>query len=182
MFTWTAIAVLAAVASVIAFTSVRRYARYRGVHVITCPENLQAAAVTVAPTGDVHLRSCSRWPEMDGCDEACLREIESSPEACSVRTIVSSWYEGKSCTFCQKPIGEIVWHERPPAVRMRDAVTREWKEIRPEQLPVVFATAQPVCWSCHVVEEFRRDRPQLVIERKHVKEPVHVIAPTTAVY
>lgn len=182
MLTWTIIAALGAAASAFAISSARRYARYRGVHVITCPENLQAAAVKVAPAGDVRLRSCSRWPEMAGCDEACLREIEASPGACRVRTIVASWYEGKSCTFCRKPIGEIVWHERPPAVRVREGVTREWKEIRAEQLPVVFATALPVCWACHVVEQFRREHPRLVIERPHIKEQHHTLAPTAAVY
>jgi hypothetical protein len=167
------------------FGTIAKWMRYRGVRVITCPENLQPAAVRVdVPSLDpgLHLRSCSRWPEMAGCDEACVRQIETSPEACAVRSIVTSWYDGKACHFCAKPIGSIVWHERPPAVRLRSGATAEWKELAPEQLPVVFATAKAVCWACHVVETFRRERPDLIVERVRPSEKPKTLPPSVAVY
>jgi hypothetical protein len=171
----------------------RTYRTYRGARVITCPENLQPAAVRVAAfdaakwlalSGEenVHLRSCSRWPEMAGCDEACLAEIQSSPHDCLVQTIVTSWYEGKRCHYCEKPIGEIVWHERPPAVRLPNGTTREWKSLLPEELPGVFASAEPVCWACHVIEGFRHDHPEMVIQRPRMAEPHHAIPPSAATY
>ena len=166
---------------------------YRGVHVITCPENAQSAAVSVtafdaakwfAVSGetDLHVRGCSRWPEMAGCDEACMPQIQSSPHECLVRTIVTNWYEGKACHYCAKPIGEIVWHERPPAVKLRTGTTAEWKDIAPEDLPAVFATAEPVCWACHMVETFRHEHPEMIVQRRHVTEPHHTIQPTSAQY
>lgn len=167
--------------------------RYRGTRVIVCPENHQPAAVTVdmlhaaqttAVTGepDLRLRSCSRWPEMQGCGQGCLSQIEATPEQCLVKTIVASWYAGKKCVFCGREIGPIVWHERPPALRAPDGSTREWKEIAPEKLPDVFATHAPACWQCHIVEWMRREHPDLIVERRVPLEPEERLQPTANVY
>lgn len=195
MTTWTviALAVLAIAVYLIASGFVRTWRTYRGMRVITCPENLQPAAVKVAAfdaakwfavTGerDPHLRTCSRWPEMAGCGEECLSQIESNPNACLVSSIVTQWYAGKSCHYCGEDIGEIVWHERPPAVRLPNGVTREWKEVKPEELPKVFVTGDAVCWPCHLVETFRRENPQMVVERKRPMVVQHVLPPTVEVY
>lgn len=162
---------------------IQRWRLYHGTHVITCPENLRPAAVRVnTRDADLHLRTCSRWPEMAGCDEACLSQIEAAPHACRVQAIVAQWYDKKRCHFCARPIGEIVWHERPPALRTRDGRTREWKDVAPQELPDVFATAAPVCWACHVVETFRREHPELVVERARTAAPRHTIKPSASVY
>jgi hypothetical protein len=34
-----------------------------------------------------------------------------------------------------------------------------------EQLPTLFATHAPACWSCHHVETFLREHKELVVER-----------------
>lgn len=195
MYVWTILAtlILGFAAWVLISGFVRTWRLYHGVHVITCPENLRPAAVNVAAfdaakwaaiTGetDLHLKSCSRWPEMAGCDEACLRQIQESPHGCAVQTIVAQWYEGKSCHFCGRHIERIVWHERPPAVRTREGQTAEWKDIAPQDLQVVFMTADAVCWACHVVETFRREHPELVVERMRAAVENPPIAPSTAVY
>lgn len=195
MYAWTilVLAVIGIAAWLLVSGFIRTWRLYRGVHVITCPENLEPAAVKVAAFDaakwfavsgekDLHLNRCSRWPEMADCDQACLRQIESSPEACALHTIVASWYEGKVCHFCARPIGEIVWHERPPALRMQDGTMREWKDVAPQDLPKVFATAEPVCWACNVVEEFRHEHPDLVVERHRLAPHPHAIPPSAAVY
>lgn len=173
---------------------VRAYWKWRGVRVITCPENEKAAAVKVAAldaakefatAGEnrIHLRACSRWPEMAGCDEACLGQIEASPDACLLQNIVSAWYEGRHCVFCEKPIGEIVWHERPPAVQFEDGTIREWKELPPEELPNVFRTSEAVCWSCALFENFRKDHPEIIVRRVPCPTPrQHPLPPSTSTY
>jgi hypothetical protein len=195
MTLWTiAGAALLAVAAYLLFSGFfRTLVTYRGTRVITCPENGYAAAVKVdalhaahwdAISGapDLHLRSCSRWPEKAGCGQECLAQIETSPEACLVTTIVKDWYRGKDCAICEREIGDIVWHERPAAVRV-GGLTREWKDVAPEELPGVFATGEPVCWTCHVRESFLRENPRMVVERPRPAEPAHrAIEPTRAVY
>ena len=58
---------------------------YREPRTIICPENLDYAEVTVdgeraarsALSGqeEFHIASCSRWPEMEGCDEECAMQV-----------------------------------------------------------------------------------------------------------
>jgi hypothetical protein len=167
--------------------------RYRGVRVITCPENLEPAAVKVdagraarmiaiAGEKDLHLKACSRWPEMAGCAEDCLAQIEGSHDGCSLKALVTQWYEGKSCVICLHPMEKIVWHERPAALRTPRGTTCEWKDILPQNIPNAFATHEPVCWRCHIVESFRREHGEMVIQRVHLPEPHPPLAPSTAVY
>jgi hypothetical protein len=37
--------------------------------------------------------------------------------------------------------------------------------MAPQDLPKAFSTHQPVCWNCHVTENFRRLHPRLVTDR-----------------
>jgi len=154
---------------------VRAYFKFRGKRLVTCPETQKSEAVDVAageaalgaffnePT--LRLNRCSRWPEHQDCGQDCLQQIEVSPENCLVWNIVSKWYEGKNCVFCRKPIGPLHHLDHAPALLAPDFRTTEWKGISPEQLPEIFATHQPVCWNCHIAENFRRLHPELVTDR-----------------
>ena len=158
-----------------AVPAVRAYFNFRGKRLVTCPETHKPEAVDVnareaalgtffvEPT--LRLRECSRWPERENCGQDCLKQIEADPENCLVWNIVSKWYEGKKCVFCQKPIASLRHLDHAPALLGPDFQTREWKGIRPEQLPEIFSTHQPVCWNCHVSETFRRLHPELVTDR-----------------
>ena len=173
------IAVLALAVGLFVFRAipgVRAYFEYQGKRLITCPETHKAAAVDVAageaaigaflsePT--LHLKQCSRWPERQDCGQECLQQIEVDPENSLVWNIVSKWYEGKKCVFCHKTFGELHHLAHAPALLDADHKTIEWRELRPEQLPDVFATRRPVCWNCHVTETFRRLHPELVTDRE----------------
>ena len=114
----------------------------------------------------LRLSSCTRWPERQDCGQDCLKQIEADPANCLVWNIVSKWYEGKNCVFCHKTMGPLHHMDHVPALLTPDFKTVEWKQIRPEQLPSVFSTHQPVCWNCHVTESFRRLHPELVVERR----------------
>lgn len=195
MYIWTLLgtSIVAVLTWLLLSGFVRTWRLYRGTRVIVCPETHRHAAVAVDATSaakwyaiagetDIHLRSCSRWPEKADCDQACLRQVQTEPEACRVQNLVTKWYAGKSCHYCARTIGEIVWHERPPAVRLPDGTMREWKHIAPEALPDTFAHAEAVCWACHVVETFRREHPSRVIERNHLAETHHALPPSQSVY
>ena len=173
-----AIAILALAAGLFIFRAipaVRTFFDYRGKRLITCPETHKPEAVDVdakeaafgaflsEPT--LHLRQCSRWPERQDCGQECLREIEADPENCLVWNIVSKWYEEKKCALCHKPFSPLHALDHAPALQSPDHKTVEWKDVSPQQLPEVFATYQPVCWNCHIIETFRRLHPELIVER-----------------
>jgi hypothetical protein len=153
---------------------VRTYLAYRGVRVVTCPETGRPAAVEVdavhatasrASSGSplLHLESCSRWPERQGCGQECLALVEAAPHDCLARTLLERWYSGKACVFCRRPFGEIHWDHRP-TVRLPTGEIVAWPAIRAEELPAVLAASTPVCWNCHIAEMFRREHPDLVVD------------------
>ncbi|HKY05935.1 MAG TPA: hypothetical protein VJQ56_13655 [Blastocatellia bacterium] len=149
--------------------------KYRGKRVITCPETRQPAAVEVdarhaaatAAIGrlDLRLKDCSRWPEKKDCDQACLLQVELSPEECLLRNIIARWYAGKSCVLCGRPFGHINWIDHKPAIMDEEGKTLEWGEIAAERVPAAMDTHTPVCWDCHVAETLRRIAPEVVTDR-----------------
>jgi hypothetical protein len=148
--------------------------KYRGKRVISCPENHEAAGVTLdtkyaavtALRGDVKLRlsQCSRWPEKQDCGQDCLFQIERSPEDCLVRNILVHWYQGKNCVWCGRPIGDIHAAGRKPALLSADRGSVEWQQVPADQLPKTLAAAQPLCFGCHVANTMAREHPELVIQ------------------
>ena len=155
---------------------VRAYFRARGKRLVTCPETQCAAAVeldarTAALTAmrgasRFCLQDCSRWPEKQDCAQDCLQQMETLGQGCLVRNIVGQWYHGKTCVYCHKPLDKAEeWTGHTPALLAPDMKTIPWGEVAPEKLPEVFEKFQPVCWSCHVAETFRRVHPELVTDR-----------------
>jgi hypothetical protein len=153
---------------------VSEYIKMRGARVVNCPDNQQPAAVMVdarhaaftAAGGHEHLRleSCSRWPEKASCGQDCLKQIETQPMDCLVRTQVAHWYADKACAICGKALGLVDWASHKPALRAPDGRTLEWSEVPPATMYEVMRTHDAVCWDCHVAESFRRQRPDLVLD------------------
>jgi hypothetical protein len=169
-------AILAAVLVVVGLRrALRTYLKFRGKRLVSCPETHQAAAVRVAAgkaaleatvgNQELRLSECSRWPERGNCPQGCLAQIEEAPKACLVWTIISRWYQGQKCVYCRKPFGEIHWHDHPPALVDNERRTVQWDEIRAEKLQEALGTHFPVCWNCHIAEAFRREHPELVVDR-----------------
>ena len=61
------------------------YLRFRGPRVVRCPEageavviELDALRASVSSLGraSLHVGRCTRWPEREECDQACLRGID----------------------------------------------------------------------------------------------------------
>ncbi len=146
-----------------------RFAAGRGPRLVECPENHEPAAVSVnalkaAAGGRLELSQCSRWPEREQCGRECLTQIEQSVDGCLVRTMVTRWYDDKSCVVCRRAIGRVDWLDRKPALVGPEGALRQWQEVAPETLPTVLATHRPVCFDCYVAETFRQQHPELVID------------------
>lgn len=151
------------------------FLRFGGKRIVSCPENKQTVAVELdrahaALTGvggkaELRLTECTRWPERAGCGQMCLSQIEASPEGCLLKNILGSWYQGKQCVFCGQDLSNIDWTEHRPALRSPEGKTLVWSEIQPEQVYGVLETHQPLCWNCHVAEQFRAEHPDLVVDR-----------------
>lgn len=172
----TALAALAVLMVVVASVqALRTYLRTRGKRLVNCPENHCTAAVELDAKGAALrafrggtyqcLKDCSRWPEKEDCAQDCLSQVESLGQGCLVQNVVAAWYKDKVCVYCHKPVDAADWSGHMPALLAPDQKTESWGDVPPERLPEVFSTYQPVCWSCHIAETFRREHPELVTDR-----------------
>jgi hypothetical protein len=161
----------------VARRALRAYLKYRGKGVVICPETRRPVGIEVdarhaamAAAGgslDLRLKDCSRWPERADCGQDCVVQVERAPELCLVRMMLADWYRGKGCVYCGKIFTEINWSDHKPALLDLSGRTLEWQEIPPAELYDALTTHLPVCWNCHVAETFRREHPELVVERPH---------------
>lgn len=178
-FLYALLAVLVlGVASFVFGRVVRAYLKFRGTRLVTCPENKKTAAVEVnareaawkAVLGQsgvhFHLKECSRWPKRRDCGQECLAQIAESPEECLLKKILEKWYQGQTCVLCGNPFEEIHWYEHKPGLLSPEGQAARWREFRPEDIPGVLSTYLPVCWDCRVAETFRREHPELVVDRR----------------
>jgi len=168
------IVVLAFIAlAAIAFA--KRYVKYRGKRVITCPETncheaveLDASLAAMSSLLDhteLRLSSCTRWPERQDCAQDCIRDIELSPIGCRLRAMLDNWYKGKECVLCHRVFDVIHWFDHKPALLSPEGKILEWEAVPPEQIPDLLNTHRPVCWNCRIVENFRIEHPELVTDR-----------------
>jgi hypothetical protein len=175
----TAVATLLAVYA--AGRVLRLWWKYRGERVITCPENLRpagisvdaarVAALAIAGTPQLRLSACSRWPALAGCGQECLSQVASAPDDCLARNILVRWYAGKRCASCGRPFGQISPAEARPAVLRADKVTVEWSEIPADRLPETLAAGLPICFACHMGNTLVRTHPELAVNRHRRTDP-----------
>jgi hypothetical protein len=160
---------------------VRTSERFGGAQVIICPETEKQAMVEVdarhagltAIIGqpDIRLESCWRWPLKEDCGQECLLQLQVAPAECLVRGVLMKWYRGKKCAFCERPFTEIELFDHKPALLNPDGVTVEWTSIPFAAANHAMATCLPVCWDCHIAQAFRREHPDLVVERSFIRQP-----------
>ena len=163
MVTYLIVALIGGVALGIGLCRISRaYRTFRGVRVLACPENQQAAAVELGnwrivltallarPVPEV--RNCSRWPERRHCDQSCVRDIQGTPRAALVETIVANWCQYNACSCCGAPLAKLHVGAHRPHLINRELKILEWKEIPPQELLQTLRSCEPVCDTCLVAE------------------------------
>jgi len=159
----------------------RLYWQFSTAGVIICPETGKQAMVEVdarhaaltALVGkpDIRLESCWRWPLKQDCGQECLAQLNFVPSECLVRGVLMKWYKDKACAFCRRGFDELRLIDHKPALLNPEGVTREWSEIPLATLMEVLKTHEPVCWNCHIAQTFRREYPELVVQRTYMRQP-----------
>jgi hypothetical protein len=178
----------AALVAVAVYFGVRYFVRtsrkFGGGQVIVCPETEKQAMVEVdvrraALTSligqtEIRLESCWRWPLREDCGQECLLQLRVAPAECLVRSVLMKWYRGRKCAFCERPFGEIELVDHKPALLNPQGVTVEWSAIPISAANDAMTNCLPVCWNCHVAQTFRREHPDLVVERPPIERPAHI--------
>lgn len=172
------------VVAVYAGIALRAYYRMRGTRVLVCPETKKPVAVTVdaayaAATAiwdkpELQVGACSQWPEHEGCRQACMPQVRKEPEATLAYELVKRWYEGKPCGICRRDMPELAHFGPKPGLlnlALPMSVPIIWDELPAQSLPAAFETHLPVCAGCVIAETFRRQFPDLAIDRKPHEHP-----------
>jgi hypothetical protein len=168
---------LLAVLTVYIVIATRTWLHVHGSRVVICPETQKpvavkvdvghAVATAVWEKPDLKLTSCTRWPERAGCDQPCVRQIESEPSETSPKMIAGHFFTKEKCAICRKPI------EAPSAMTLQpgfmDPATHKvqsWEEVSPQDLPAAIATRHALCANCTLAETFRQRFPERVTDRR----------------
>jgi hypothetical protein len=159
------------------------YIRMRGTRIVVCPETDAPAAVDVDAThaalrgvfepGDITVENCSRWPEREGCDQACVRQIARAPRETLAFEILSKWYKGKSCAMCGRDLPPLNQVGPKPGFFNAIALGLEptaWDQVPAEHLPAILKTHLPICATCTLLATFRREHGDLVVDRHRTAE------------
>jgi hypothetical protein len=155
---------------------------FAGERVIICPETgkqamvevdaRRAALTSLVGRTDLRLENCWRWPLKEDCGQECLLQLDVGSAECLVSSVLEKWYRDKKCAFCQQPFEKIVMIDHQPALLNPEGVTVEWGQIPISAVTEAMATYRPVCWNCHIAHSFRREHPDLVVERPATARPV----------
>lgn len=154
---------------------VRARGKFAGSRVILCPETgkqamvevdtRRAALTSLVGQTDIRLESCWRWPLNERCGQECLLQLDVAPDDCLVRSVLSKWYRGQKCVFCERRFGEIDLSNHKPALFTPEGITVEWAEVAIAAVKDAMARYQPVCWNCHIAQTFYHEHLDLVVER-----------------
>ncbi len=172
------LAIAAVVAGFVAYAI--RWRRESDVRVVRCPETGEKQAVVVDPghaishalRGDDarRLKSCTRWPERQDCDQPCLQEIASAPDGCFVRSQLDSFYAGAECALCGKPFGDHVdWAVHEPGLLDEHGHITVWEQHPARKMDEVLAHSRPVCWDCTQMQRVAESQPERITVREHKK-------------
>jgi hypothetical protein len=154
---------------------VRASQKFGGERIIICPEtgkqamveiDLRHAAISsLIGQTDLRLDDCWRWPMKENCGQECLLQLDVADSNCLVRSVLEKWYRDKHCAFCERPFERIDLIDHKPALLSPEGATIEWKQVPIAKVMETMATHSPVCWNCHIAQEFRREHPDLVVDR-----------------
>jgi hypothetical protein len=164
------------VALTYAAITVATWLKLRSTRVVACPENQEPAAVAVdvphavltalweAP--QLRLQSCSRWPEHAKCKEECVTQIAEAPHDTRATSLLRFFFAGKQCVLCRRDIGLVrAGDPKPGFLNPKSHDILAWESIPPHELSAILRTHLPVCSNCQILETFRHEHPDLVVDR-----------------
>ena len=153
----------------------RATGKFGGSRVIVCPETgkqamvevdtRRAALTSLVGKTDIRLESCWCWPLNEDCGQECLLQLDVATDDSLVRSVLSKWYRGKQCAFCERSFGDLDVIDHKPALLNPEGVTVEWSAIPISAVNEAMATYLPVCWNCHIAQTFRQEHADLVVDR-----------------
>jgi hypothetical protein len=121
--------------------------RRRKTTVVICPTMKLPADVGLDP--ELRMESCSRWPELQGCSQSCMPQVQFSAEDLSD---FAAHYEGKKCSSCGTALTQDDWYKSRLSVLETDPGVSKIPGVdRPSMLSVP-GTGDPICSACYAAK------------------------------
>jgi hypothetical protein len=157
------------------------YRRNRGKRIITCPESKvheevevdsrHAFVTALRGREELRLKSCSRWPEREGCGQECLAEIAPAPD--SVMRLVRKWYEAEGCATCGSAFTPRDWEGQRLGLLDQGLNLIAIRDLPFEGLPLSLRQYRAICAKCHRKEKASLPPEHIFLrgDRRKPKEP-----------
>ena len=112
--------------------------------VVICPAMKLPAEVGLDP--DLHMESCSRWPELQSCSQSCMPQVQFSAEDLNH---FAARYEGQKCASCGAALTRDDWYKNRLAVlETTTGVPKIPGVVHPSFFSIP-ETSNPICSACY---------------------------------
>jgi hypothetical protein len=103
------------------------------------------------------------------------RHARSGPHHAATTAELKHFFEGRQCAACSRPIPAVHAGElRPGLLNTSTHETIAWDDIPAANLSATLQSHAPVCSNCVMIETFRRQHPELVVDRhRTIENPSH---------
>jgi hypothetical protein len=99
------------------------------------------------------------------------KQPRSNPHDAATTAQLRQFFGGKQCASCSRPIAPVHAGELRPG--LLNASTHEamaWDEIPAANLSTTLESHMAICSACLITETFRREHPELVVDRHRTVE------------
>ena len=101
--------------------------------------------------------------------------VKRNPHDAAMTAQLKHYFEGKECATCSQPIPPVhAFEPRPGLLHARTHEAIAWDDIPSDNLSETLESHLPICSNCLITETFRRQHPELVVERQRpIEHPSH---------
>ncbi len=103
------------------------------------------------------------------------RQMKSNPHDAATTAQLKHFFEGTECAACSRPIPPVHAFElRPGLLHAKTHEAIAWDDIPAANLSTRLESHVPICSNCLITETFRRQHPELVVDRhRTIENPSH---------
>jgi hypothetical protein len=139
---------------------------------------MDAVLLVFALTGTAALVSAGIFFTLRGFRSLNRPPVEVKPRHRHDATTIAQlkqFFEGKPCAACSRPIPPVHAGElRPGLLNAEKHEAIPWEDIPVANLSTTLEGHVPICSNCLIIETFRRQHPDLVVDRRRtIEHPSH---------
>lgn len=102
------------------------------------------------------------------------KPVRSNPHDAATTAQLKQFFGGKQCASCSRPIPPVhAGQLRPGLLNANTHEAIAWEAIPAANLSTTLESHVSICSNCLIIETFRREHPELVVDRRRTIEIPH---------